>query len=127
MELIKDFITSALIVICIVMVLFVIFYDQIPLNKVIPEVEEYNLTPEMKNELENDELAEIQEVIVDYYIDATDLNTYEQTNEYVGGKSNPFAAPIAANETNNNSNSNQVIENNNSNSSSGFYEDDGTK
>lgn len=126
MELIKDFITSVLIVICIVMVLFVIFYDQIPINKVIPESEEYKLTQEMKNELENDELAEIQEVIVNYYIDATDLNTYEQTNEYVGGKSNPFAKPIVANE-NNNSTSNQIIENNNSNSSSGFYDDDGTK
>ena len=91
-EVIKDLIISVLIIICIIVILSIIFYDKISLSKVIPEAEEYYLTEEMEQEIEDTDLEETQEVIVNYYIDATDLKKYEKTNEYNKGKSNPFAA-----------------------------------
>lgn len=91
-EVIKDLIISVLIIICIIVILSIIFYDKISLSKVIPEAEEYFLTEEMQQEIEDTDLEEAQEVIVNYYIDAKDLKKYEKTNEYNKGKSNPFAA-----------------------------------
>ena len=90
-EIIKDLIVSLLIVVCIGVILSMVFYDDIALGKVVPEVEEYTLSAEMQNELEYTELDDAEEVIINYYIDASDLKKYEKTNEYVKGKSNPFA------------------------------------
>lgn len=130
-ELIKDFFISILIIACIGIVLTAIFYDKISLSKVIPETQDYMLSEEMQQELENTILNGAEEMIVNYYINATDLKKYEKTNEYVKGKSNPFAIEdiIDTNDTNNtvtggNSSSNT---NNNNTNSGNFYEDDGTK
>ena len=49
-NLIKDLIISLLIVVAIVLVLSVIFYDEISLSKVIPESEEYILPEDMQEE-----------------------------------------------------------------------------
>ena len=123
-EVIKDLIISVLIIICIIVILSIIFYDKISLSKVIPEAEEYFLTEEMQQEIEDTDLEEAQEVIVNYYIDAKDLKKYEKTNEYNKGKSNPFAAesydagkPINAVDGTSSNNST----NNN------FYKDEGIK
>ena len=127
-EIIKDLIVSLLIVVCIGIIISIVFYDDIALAKVVPEVEEYTLTAEMQNELEYTELDDAEEVIINYYIDASDLKKYEKTNEYVKGKSNPFAEvslEIENNTTTGNNNTSSNIQNNNGNN--GFYEDDGTK
>ena len=131
-EIIKDLIISILIVICIIVVLSVIFYDKISLSRVIPESEEYLLTEEMQEGIEDSTLEEAKEVVTKYYIDAADLKKYEKTKEYNKGKKNPFAEEAVSNNkdnTNNtNINSNDTSSNTDSdNNSENFYEDDGTK
>ena len=128
-EIIKDLIVSLLIVVCIGIILSMIFYDDIALGKVIPEAEEYNLSAEMKNELEYSELDDAEEVIINYYIDASDLKKYEKNNQYVKGKSNPFAE-VSDSATENNTtigDNNTSSGANENNGNGGFYEDDGTK
>ena len=123
-ELIKDLIISILIIICIIVLLSIIFYDKISLSKVVPEAEEYFLTEEMEQEIEDTDLEETQEVIVNYYIDAADLKKYEKTKEYNRGKNNPFAAEsYDAGEVTN------TIDGTSSNNSknNNFYKDEGIK
>jgi len=124
LEIIKDIITSILILVCIVVVLCIIFYDRISISKVIPETEDYILTQKMQEELKDTNLDDTQEVVVNYYIDASDLKKYEQTKEYDKGKSNPFAEVDISNTNNSNESSSTT---NNTNTSGNFYEDDGTK
>jgi len=132
MEVVRDIITSILIIICIIILLSIIFYDKVSLSKVIPESEDYKLSNKMQQELKDKDIDDVQEIIVNYYIDASDLKKYEKTNEYDKGRSDPFA-PISIptkgeNNSNNNASSNNSSANNNqNNSSSNFYEDDGTK
>ena len=118
-DIIKDFIVSILIIVCLVLILAVFFYDKISLSKVIPEAEEYELSQEMKKELEDTQLDKAEQVVVNYYIDAKDLKNYETTNEYVKGKSNPFATDTS------------YIDNsttgNNTSSNTNFYDDGGMK
>lgn len=125
-EIIKDLIISILLIICIIIILSLIFYDKIALTRVIPEVDEYFLTEEMQQEIEDSNLEESQEVIVNYYIDAADLRKYEKANEYVKGKSNPFAVTSDYDgniENNNNNNNNTSSDSDNK----GFFEDEGIK
>lgn len=119
-EIIKDLIISVLIIICIIIILSLVFYDKIAITKVIPETEEYFLTEEMEQEIEDSQIEETQEIVTTYYIDASDLRKYEKANEYVKGKSNPFSMSSEySGEVNTNSSSNT--------NNKGFYEDDGTK
>lgn len=131
-EIIKDLIVSILIVVSIGIILSIIFYDDIALGKVIPEAEAYTLTAEMQNELEYSELDDAQEVIINYYIDASDLKKYETTNEYVKGKSNPFAevsntATGNNNNNNNTGNNSSSLNTNNNTGNTGFYENNDIK
>lgn len=129
MEIIKDLITSILVVLCIALVLSVVFYDKISLSKVVPEGEEYFLPEQMKKELEDTVLDDAQKVIVNYHIDASDLKKYEKNNEYLQGKSHPFAE-IIINDTENsidNSTSEENTSTDNNSSTGNFWEDDGTK
>lgn len=125
-ELIKNIITSVLIIACIIIVLAVIFYDKISLIQVISESEDYVLTEKMSKELKDADLEETKEVIVNYYIDATDLKQYEKTNEYDKGKSNPFAA-VEESTAENNQDTNTNNTSSTNNSSGNFYQDDGLK
>lgn len=129
-EIIKDFIISLLIIVCIGVIFSIIFYDEISIGKVIPEAEQYVLTNKMQKDLENTKLDDAEEVIINYYIDASDLKKYEKTNEYIKGKSNPFAE-ISENEIGNNAitgdNTGSSSDTNNNNAQGGFYEDDGSK
>lgn len=120
-EIIKDLIISILIIICIVIILSLVLYDKIAITRVIPETEQYFLTEEMEEEIENSKIEEAQETVTTYYIDASDLRKYEKTNEYVKGKSNPFSM---SSEYSGEVNANSSSDNTNN---KGFYEDDGTK
>lgn len=127
-DLIKDLIISILIVICIALVISVIFYNKIPLNKVIPESQEYALTSEMQEALNESHTEEATEVVTTYYIDAADLKKFESTKEYDKGKKNPFAEESDSSEIENTVNTNSIDSNTSTSSTnSNFYEDDGTK
>lgn len=119
-ELIKDLVISILIIICIIIVLSIIFYDKTAITRVIPESEEYFLTEEMEEKIEESNIEEAEEIIVSYYLDAGDLKKYEKNNEYIKGKSNPFSMTSESPDSEN-------INSASSNASKGFYENDGTK
>lgn len=126
LEIVKEIIISLLLVACVGVIGTVVFYNKLALGKVIPEAEEYSLSSEMQNELKNSKLDVAEENIINYYIDASDLKKYEKTNEYIKGKSNPFAEVSGYDgENNSSSGDNSIVIENNANS--GFYEDDGTK
>ena len=128
MDLIKDLIISILIVICIILVTSVIFYNKISLGKVIPESQEYALTSEMQEALNESYTDEATEVVTTYYIDAADLKKFESTKEYDKGKKNPFAVESDSSEIGNITNTNNIDSNNSTSSANNnFYEDDGTK
>lgn len=118
-SIIKNIVVSILIVVCIIIVLSVVFYDKIALNRVIPETDEYYLSDEMKKEIEDGKIEETEEIITTYSIDAADLKKYEKNNQYVKGKNHPFAATSDYTASNSTTSS--------SSGSSGFYGDDGTK
>ena len=116
-----------LLLIAVILVIGIVFYDYIPNNKTVPaKIEEYTLPQEVKTELE-DSMNEEQDIVRTYYIDSSDLSVYEASNDYDKGKANPFADYSAttsnenttsnSNNTSNNSNSNNINTNNSQNTS----------
>lgn len=120
-ELVRDIIISLLVIACIIMALSLIFYDKIAISKVIPEAEEYFLTEEMQEEINDKDIEEAEEVVVTYHIDAGDLKKFEKNKEYEKGKNHPFAISSEYTADNNTTSSHS------NKGQTGFYEDDGTK
>ena len=118
-KIIKEGIILILLLVAIVLVLGVLFYDYIPTGKVVPVVEQYQTAQDIKKEIEETVVTDNQEIIVTYEIDNTDLKTYEKSNDYDKGKENPFAdytAQLA--EDPNKTNTNTTNGNNNKGNSS---------
>lgn len=125
-SIIKEIFIIILLVLAIILVLGIIFYDYRPSNKKIPsKVAEYTLSEEMSEEL-NETLtaAETQNIVKTYRVDSTDLGRYEESDDYNKGKVNPFAAPSSngENSQNNTGNGNST---NNENTSSGSEQNEG--
>ena len=121
---IKEIGIAILILIVIVLVLAILFYDYIPNNKTVPiEIQPYTIPEEIDQELEEAMPTE-QNIVRTYYIDSSDLNLYESTNDYDKGKANPFADYASdvqntnsSNQTDNKVNTNITNSNNNQNNS----------
>ena len=125
-NLIKDIIISFLIIIAIILLIIVICYDKVSIGKVIPKIEEYKLSDDIKNEIDIESADNQTEIVTTYQIDSSDLKQYEKTKEYNKGKRDPFAPDSGAAE-NEASEENKSSENNTNNSSSGFYPNEGIK
>lgn len=88
---IKEIGIVLLLILAVSLLLAVIFYDYIPNNKTVPiKIQAYNIPEDVKDELSNVNLDE-QNIVKTYYIDSSDLDLYESTNDYDKGKANPFA------------------------------------
>lgn len=124
---VKDAIISLLIVITILLVLSILFYDKISLSKVIPEAEEYVLSEEMQKDLDEGKEEETKQIVTTYYIDSSDLKKYEKNKEYNKGRKNPFAEVSTSSGTTTNGNNTTSSNNSDNNNSENFYDDDGTK
>ena len=124
----------------IVLILGIVFYDSIPINKIVPEKVQYTLPDNLQEELDRTLEAENQEVIVTYTINEKDLQIYESNNSYNPGKVDPFAAySVQTNPTtdkggstensSNNSDSSKEDKDNNSNQATGgeLFEDGTSK
>ena len=86
----KEIFIILLLSVAILLILGILFYDYIPINKYVPEREAY-VTPEnVKNELE-ETITESEKIEVTYEVTDADLNIYKQTGTYTEGKPNPFA------------------------------------
>ena len=98
---IKEVIIMLLLLLAIVLALGILFYDYIPISKVVPTVEEYQTSNTVAESLQNDILADTTKVIVTREIDGTDLSIYEQSKDYKKGKANPFESVVTTtNQTN---------------------------
>ena len=126
LNIMKDFIISLLIAACIILLFSVVLYEKISINKVIPQSEEYTVSNEMQEDLNESVSIEEKEVVTTYYIDAAELKKYEKTKEYNKGKKNPFAAESEGT-------SNNIVTGNDNNiiidtpTTNTFYGDSGTK
>lgn len=123
-ELIKNVGIGLLVIIAIILLLMIVFYHKISIGRVVPKVELYQLSEEIKNELETENSDQNSEIVTTYELDASDLKGYEKTKEYNKGKKNPFAAEATSPSKGNNNTPQEKTENP---SSTNFYDDDGTK
>lgn len=90
-SIIKEFGIMLLILIAISLVLIVLLYDYNPTQKTIPKVsEEYKLQEDIQEELASTLNTTTQNIVKTYTVDSQDLNAYENKNEYVKYKQNPF-------------------------------------
>lgn len=90
---IKETFIMLLLLVCIVLVFGVVFYEDIPLGKVVPNKVAYEVPEEVKNDLTIDvEKEKIQTQTITYSIDGRDLSEYEQTGRLEEGRPNPFAS-----------------------------------
>ncbi len=127
---IKEIFIILLLSIAILLILGILFYDYIPINKVVPEREAYTTPDEVKNEI-NEDITETEKVEVTYEVTDADLNIYKQTGSYTEGKANPFSLESTTDENNTNTNDgnggqNTNTNNNSNNSGSGTVDENST-
>lgn len=119
----KEIAIVLLLILAILILLAVLFYDYMPSSKTVPaKVNTYELSQEVKVELEKElNNTNSEEIIKTYQLDAQDLEHYEKTKEYNKGKVNPFAeysngtSKNNSNSSSGNTNTNNVGNTNNSN------------
>lgn len=81
-----------LLIALIVLVFGIIFYEQLPSNKIVPGKVEYSVPEKLEEELEQSlETEEEQEVLVTYTIEEDDLDGYQEADKYNPGKVDPFS------------------------------------
>lgn len=115
----KEIAIILLLILAIIILLAVLFYDYMPSSKTVPaKVEAYELSEDIKTELEKElNNTNSEEIIKTYQLDAMDLEHYEKTKEYNKGKVNPFAEYGTKPTSNNTSSGNGQANNNGANSS----------
>lgn len=91
-NIIKEIIIILLLVLAIILILGVLLYEYVPVNKIIPEKVSYTTPEKIKDELNTDSNVDDTQIIITYQIDSTDLNNYKTTQDYVPGKKNPFSS-----------------------------------
>ena len=88
----KEILLTLLIIVAIVLILAVVFYQFIPSNRVIPsKVTAYQATEEVLKEIEEDVTSELPEQQRTYEITDEDLSLYKKIDSYRPGKVDPFA------------------------------------
>lgn len=135
----KEIFIILLLSIAILLILGILLYDYIPINRVIPEREAYVTPAEVENELEEN-ITEAKPLNITYEVTDADLDRYKQTGTYIEGKVNPFELveetnTVDGNQTGNNNGNgtteptNDVNEENNvdKNSTGTFFNEEGIK
>lgn len=117
-NIIKEIIIVLLLTLAIILVLGVLLYEYVPVNKIIPEKVSYTTPENIKAELETDANVDDTQIVVTYQIDSTDLNNYKKIQEYVPGKKNPFSSIITKEVNNSTTSNNSETTNNNSETTS---------
>lgn len=127
----KEICIMLLLCIAIALILGVIFYNYIPTNKAIPSKLSAYETPENVKAEIDEKITKVEQEEITYKIDGTDLNLYKQTNGYVSGKVNPFAASTSIENVENaqagGSTGNSTNTNIDQNSTGHFFNDNGLK
>ena len=113
---IKEIFIFLLLLVVIALVLGVIFYDYVPNNKVVPTaLKPYQLTEEVREELNETMSRSSENIVKTYYIDSSDLSVYASTKDYNKGKVNPFEDYTTESTTNTTKNTNITTNTKNTN------------
>lgn len=88
---IKEIIISLLLCLAIILIVGIVFYEYIPVAKVVPEPVAYTTPEETKSQLLTTSTVDENQVVMTYEINSSDLNNYKKTQEYKPGKANPFS------------------------------------
>lgn len=90
---IKEIIIMLLVCFITMLVLAVALYKFLPNKKSVPEIVEYEVSEQVQDLLEDniDQRSDEERVLLTYEVTSSDLSGYQVTNDYVPGKSNPFA------------------------------------
>ena len=86
----KEIIFALLLCLLILLVLALIFYNFIPNNKTLPELEQYSTPAEISKELNDEAGADEERVVLTYQVDAPEVENYERINSYNPGRPNPL-------------------------------------
>lgn len=113
-SILKEIFIILLLCIAILLILAILFYDYIPINRVIPEREAYTTPDNVMQEL-SEAITESEKIEVTYEVTDSDLNIYKQSSSYTEGKVNPFASYDEPENTTTNTNSNGNTNNNGNN------------
>lgn len=117
LKVLREIFIYILLIALIVLIFGIIFYEQLPSNKIVPGKVEYSVPEKLEEELEQSlETEEEQEVLVTYTIEEDDLDRYEEADKYNPGKVDPFSD---YNDGTGNTNGNSDGNNNNSSGSDG--------
>ena len=88
---IKEICIMSLICVATLLLFGIIFYDYIPMSKVIPNKVSYSVPNDVKSELETEVVAEsTTPVTITYSVSASDLSQYKSEQVYQPGNPNPF-------------------------------------
>ncbi len=111
---IKEIFIILLLIIAILLILGIMFYEYNPTSKKIPnKVAEYALPQEMEEELkETLEASETQNIVKTYRVEGSELKRSERLGNYKSGKENPFSKEVIQN-NNNTADDNTNTNNNN--------------
>ena len=96
---IREIIISLLICLAVLLCLSALFYRFIPNNKVLPEKVTYQVSEDIKNEINTSVDDNTDAIIKTYEITASDLEGFERTDQYKPGKAKPFA-PVSTDDDN---------------------------
>lgn len=116
-SIIKEIFIIVLLVIAILLILGILFYEYRPSTKKIPTaVAEYTLPQDMQEELdETIDSIGTQNIVQTYRVDSHDLDGYERSKDYEKGKPNPFSAVKTSEDMTDTDNSNSVNTQNSTN------------
>ena len=113
----KEIIIILLLTLAIILLLGVLLYEYVPMNKVVPEAVTYTATEETRQALEEKTAQDSDEVILSYEVTSTDLKNYKKGKDYKAGRKNPFSA-VTTTEAGNTTQTNTTGNTNTTNSES---------
>ena len=107
----KEIFITILLLAIMVLLLGIMFYDDLTTKKIIPEIAKYETPQNIKDELNGSSNIGFQNEILTYELTDSDLKLYKKVNIYNQGKTNPFLDDYFENETTNITNSNSAYTN----------------
>jgi len=87
----KNIIMLALLIIIILLIFGILFYNNLPSNKLVPDKVEYALPAQLQQELDTTLLDDQKDVLVTYSVKESDIDKYQAASNYKPGKIDPFA------------------------------------
>jgi probable serine/threonine-protein kinase roco9 len=87
----REIIILLLLTLAIILLLGVLLYEYVPMNKVIPETVTYTATDETRKSIEEQSAQDDGTVVLSYEVTSTDLKNYKKVNDYKAGRKNPFS------------------------------------